>query len=162
MTELSIRRGLPRDVPAAIELERAADSRFGPGLLPNDDVSDAAAFEDALFLVGERDGGLVGFALAGEHGAAMHLEQLSVHPDEGRRGVGSALLDAVIDEATAVGCEAVTLTTFRSVPWNAPFYLRRGFAEPALLPVHLAEALADEARLGFDPADRVGLVLRLG
>jgi GNAT superfamily N-acetyltransferase len=158
----TLRFGRGGDVAAALEIERAADSRFAPGLLPSHELTDAAAFEDGLFVVAERGHRMVGFALAREYGETMHLEQVSVHPDEGRRGVGSALLAAVIDDAEARGCDSVTLTTFRSVPWNAPYYARRGFVEPAVVPEHVAEMLADEARLGFDPADRVGMVLSLG
>ncbi|NQX27310.1 GNAT family N-acetyltransferase [Microbacteriaceae bacterium VKM Ac-2854] len=161
MHALRIRIGTSRDIDPALEVERAADSRFGPGLLPSDDVTAADSFEAARFFVAERDGRIIGFALAAEHNTAMHLEQLSVHPDEGRRGVGSALLQSVIDDARALGCDSITLTTFRSVVWNAPFYARRGFVEPVPLPVPLAEMLAGEERMGFDPADRVALVLVL-
>ncbi len=66
------------------------------------------------------------------------------------------LLDAVCD-AAAVLAPAVTLTTFRDVPWNAPWYARRGFAvlpperwgpEPAALVEH-------ERALGIGQAPRV-------
>jgi hypothetical protein len=58
---------------------------------------------------------------------------------------------------------SLTLTTFRHVPFNAPFYARRGFAE---IPAHeqgpeLVAQLADEARRGLDPARRVAMRLRL-
>jgi hypothetical protein len=42
------------------------------------------------------------------------------------------------------GYPAVTLRTFRDVPWNGPFYLRRGFAvvdSAALSPGHVARGL---------------------
>lgn len=159
--EFELRSGTPRDVRVALQVERAAGSRFAPGLLPGDEITAASAFDDARFIVAESEGRIIGFALAAEYGDALHPEQLSVHPDEGRRGIGSALLAAVIDDARALGCDSVTLTTFRSVAWNAPFYARRGFVQPAVPPANLAEMLAEEERLGFDPADRVGLVLAL-
>ena len=46
----------------------------------------------------------------------MHLEELDVHPDHGRRGLGSSLVMAVRDWAAATGHEAITLTTFRESP----------------------------------------------
>ncbi|BAJ32680.1 hypothetical protein KSE_69210 [Kitasatospora setae KM-6054] len=57
------------------------------------------------------------------------------------------------------GLRALTLVTFRSVPWNAPYYLRLGFRElPAAdLTLPLRELLAEEAVFGLDPADRVCL-----
>ncbi|NQX10872.1 GNAT family N-acetyltransferase [Microbacteriaceae bacterium VKM Ac-2855] len=162
MTEIVIRPGGPADVAGARAIERSADERFPPGTLPSVEVTDPSAFAGALFLIAERDGRTVGFALAFEIGDATHLEQLSVSAHAGRAGVGTALLAAVVDDASARDCTAVTLTTFRSFPWNAPFYQRRGFIEPRTLPSHLVEMLADEARMGFDPDDRVGLLLPLG
>jgi hypothetical protein len=57
----------------------------------------------------------------------------------------------------------VTLTTFRDLPWNAPFYQRMGFivlTDDSLDP-HLREALQAEIAHGF-PAERrctMGLTL---
>ena len=62
-------------------------------------------------------------------GAAAHLEQLSVHPDHGRRGVGRALLRAGIEWAHDHGYRELTLVTYREVPWNGPFYATEGFVE---------------------------------
>jgi hypothetical protein len=36
-------------------------------------------------------------------------------------------VQAVCAWATGQGFDAVTLTTYRDVPWNAPFYARLGF-----------------------------------
>jgi GNAT superfamily N-acetyltransferase len=69
----------------------------------------------------------VGFACADVVDGLAHLWQLSVHPSSGRRGIGSALVEAVCGWASANGYPAVTLTTFRDVPWNGPFYARMGF-----------------------------------
>ncbi|HEY2671539.1 MAG TPA: GNAT family N-acetyltransferase [Rugosimonospora sp.] len=57
----------------------------------------------------------------------VHVEQVSVHPDHARRGVGRSLLDHAADRAAADGVRALTLTAFTEVPWNAPYYLRCGF-----------------------------------
>ncbi len=69
----------------------------------------------------------VGFACVEVVDGAAHLRQLSVHPSQSRRGHGSASAAAVCAWATSLGYEAVTLTTFRDVPWNGPFYARMGF-----------------------------------
>jgi GNAT superfamily N-acetyltransferase len=60
---------------------------------------------------------------------ALHVEQLSVDPRWSRRGLGRALLDRASELARADGLPAVTLTTFVSVPFNAPYYRRLGFTE---------------------------------
>ena len=57
-----------------------------------------------------------------------HLEQLSVHPTHGRRGIGGGLLFAACQWAADEGHSIITLCTFADVPWNAPFYARHGFA----------------------------------
>ena len=76
-----------------------------------------------------------------------HLEQVSVHPDHARRGIGAALTDRMVEWAKEHGLPAVTLTTYTEVPWNGPYYERLGFryladAEltPGLLAIRAAEA----------------------
>ncbi|NAZ78390.1 GNAT family N-acetyltransferase, partial [Kineococcus sp. T13] len=59
---------------------------------------------------------------------AAHVEQVSVDPAWGRRGLGRALLEAAAGRAARRGLAALTLTTFADVPWNAPYYARLGFA----------------------------------
>lgn len=71
----------------------------------------------------------VGFALTGLLDGTGHLHELSVDPAHGRRGLGRRLVDAGCAFAYARGCRAMTLSTFRDVPWNGPFYRRIGFRE---------------------------------
>lgn len=87
----------------------------------------------------------------------MHVEQVSVHPDSARRGVGRSLLDHAADRATAAGVTALTLTTFALVPWNAPYYQRCGFRslDEAELTPGLRTIRAREARHGLDRWPRV-------
>jgi predicted N-acetyltransferase YhbS len=54
---------------------------------------------------------------------------MDVWPAHGRRGLGSRLLLHVCDWARAEGYAAVTLSTFRDVPWNGPFYRKHGFKD---------------------------------
>ncbi|MEU5724471.1 GNAT family N-acetyltransferase [Micromonospora sp. NPDC047738] len=88
-----------------------------------------------------------------------HVEQLSVDPAYARRGIGRGLLDHVAGWAAARGLPALTLTTFRSVPWNGPYYTRCGFREltGAEVTPGLAGLLAAEAALGLDPAERIAM-----
>jgi GNAT superfamily N-acetyltransferase len=103
----------------------------------------------------------VGFAHVGiREPNAAHLEEIDVHPQHGRRGIGRRLVSAVCDWAERQGHRAVTLTTFRDVPWNMPFYARAGFEEipAAALSPALTAILQDEARRGLNPARRVAMV----
>jgi GNAT superfamily N-acetyltransferase len=99
----------------------------------------------------------VGYAVADIVDGRAHLEQLSVLPDQGRRGLGSALLEHVCTWARNDQREAVTLTTFIDVPWNAPFYARHGFRimDEAEIGPELRDLRAHEAAHGLDPAQRV-------
>jgi len=95
---------------------------------------------------------------------AVHLDELDVHPDHGRRGLGTRLVTAVCAWAQARGDLPVTLATFREVPWNMPFYARLGFEEipRAELSPALRSVVEDEARRGLDPARRLVMRWRPG
>lgn len=69
--------------------------------------------------------------------------------------MGRALVAAVIEQARVMQLNSVTLTTFRDLPWNAPFYQRMGFVEltHAHTDRHLRDALQTEVLFGF-PAER--------
>src|SRR5690349_18843714 len=55
-----------------------------------------------------------------------YVEEMDVLTDHGRRGLGGRLLEAVCTWAREQGHPAVTLSTFRDVPWNGPFYRDTG------------------------------------
>jgi GNAT superfamily N-acetyltransferase len=108
-------------------------------------------------LVAEIDGTVVGYArieLVDEHG---HLEQLSVVPEHGGQGIGTALLDAVCEWARERGDDTVTLTTFRDVAFNAPLYAKRGFTEvpEQVWAPGIRSVVAEETAHGLDPVKRV-------
>jgi N-acetylglutamate synthase-like GNAT family acetyltransferase len=88
----------------------------------------------------------------------MHIEQVSVHPDSARRGLGRALIEHAAVRAVAEGASALTLTTFVDVAWNAPYYAARcGFrtlGEDELTP-GLREIRRSEAAHGLDRWPRV-------
>lgn len=93
-----------------------------------------------------------------------HLEEIDVDPSHGRRGLGKALVRAVCDWATVSGYVMLTLTTFRAVPWNLPFYAWLGFVEipcETLRP-ELAEVVSEEAHRGLDPHTRAVMGIDAG
>jgi ribosomal protein S18 acetylase RimI-like enzyme len=103
----------------------------------------------------EVDGAAVGFVMCEELGDALHIEQLSVDPAHGRRGIGAALVRHAI---TVAARRPVTLTTFRHVPWNMPFYERLGFVEAVDPSPALLTRFDEEAALGLDPTTRVMMI----
>jgi GNAT superfamily N-acetyltransferase len=115
------------------------------------DTLERANQDGRLWVAADAEGALVGLALVVELGLFAHLEELDVLPEHGRRGIGSALLEAVCEWALTRGFSAVTLSTFRDVPWNAPFYARRGFVEldAADQPPELVRIVEMERRKGL-------------
>lgn len=90
---------------AADELPRLADIELAAAaLIPDADLPAllrlvstpepvlAAAQREARLWVAERDGELAGFALASRNGEYAYLDEMDVHPDHGRRGVGGRWL----------------------------------------------------------------------
>lgn len=105
----------------------------------------------------------VGFALTEQLGEVEWLCELSVHPDNGRLGIGGSLVEAVAEAARERGCDRIGLSTFRALPFNAPFYGRHGFTEVALdrTDPALVDRFHAEVPSGVDPAERVLMVRSL-
>ena len=99
----------------------------------------------------------VGFAMVDTIDGVAHLDELDVLPEFGRRGIGTRLVNTIIDWARENRSPRVTLTTFRHLPWNAPFYEKLGFVTMAdeELGAGLVGLLRDEARAGLDRSKRI-------
>jgi GNAT superfamily N-acetyltransferase len=100
----------------------------------------------------------VGFAhaelMAPDH---AHLKEVDVHPDHGRRRLGTRLVLTACQWAARLGCVEITLTTFRELRFNMPFYAGLGFEPIAIntMSPALLNILEDETRRGLDLAQRV-------
>jgi GNAT superfamily N-acetyltransferase len=160
----------PRDLPriAAIELAAARLlTPFAPEAVLNETTHERALREAQSrghLWVAIADDTPVGFAHVDVvEPDAAHLEEMDVHPDHGRRGLGRRLVAAVCSWADEQGYAFVTLTTFRDVPFNMPFYAQLGFEEipPAALTQALRSILDHEAQRGLDSARRVAMWRRL-
>lgn len=128
------------DIEEIVTIDRAAATLFLPtGLLSDDafdghipyDVLSQAADLSCLDVARLQSGRTVGFTLVSERGHSLYLDQVSVHPDEGRQGIGRRLVGNIVRKAAARYLDSVTLSTFRDLPWNAPFYASMGFREIA-------------------------------
>jgi|KBSMisStandDraft_5_1062788.scaffolds.fasta_scaffold1299393_1 GNAT superfamily N-acetyltransferase len=73
----------------------------------------------------------VGMVIASVRDGTAYVEEMDVLTDHGRRGLGGRLLEAACRWAREQGHPAVTLSTFRDVPWNGPFYRKHGFSDLA-------------------------------
>lgn len=105
----------------------------------------------------------VGYAMSSVVDGLGHLDQVSTMVSAGGRGIGSALVEAVCEWAVGLNLAAVTLTTFRDVPFNAGFYERRGFELMSVEAVgaELASIRSAETADGLDISPRVAMIRSL-
>jgi GNAT superfamily N-acetyltransferase len=166
-----IRSPRPDELEGLRAIERAAGVLFAEAGMPEvaahepDPVDVLAQYADAARAwVVALDDEPVGYALLDVVDGNAHLEQMSVHPDAGRRGLGAQLLAHVCAWTRAQGYQAVTLTTFADLPWNASFYAKHGFrvlADSEVGP-ELRAVRDEETALGLDPKRRVCMSAALG
>jgi GNAT superfamily N-acetyltransferase len=155
-----IRPATPVEYPALIEIEEAADRLFdlaGYGSTPGPaSVADLSGAQLVL-VAGDPP---VGYARMEVVDSRPHLESLSVRPSSMRRGIGSALVHAICDEAKAAGHTELTLCTFAEVPWNGPFYAGLGFTELTELSPGLRALRNAEQEIGLDAMGRRIVMIR--
>lgn len=120
---------------------------IGMGPFVNDDAEDHLA--DAALVLAAGDPA-VGFICLELVDGEPHIWQLSVRPEHSRRGIGRALVEAACRWSSEQGYRVMTLTTFRDVPWNAPFYASLGFREMDDLSPGLAAMRQHERDIGDD------------
>ncbi|MEE1753813.1 GNAT family N-acetyltransferase [Streptomyces sp. SP18CS02] len=169
---MRIRPVIPADLPLLQDIERAAGEPFrelGMAAIADDEPPALEQLEryrraGRAWTATGPDGLPLAYLLADDVDGATHIEQVSVRPAAARRGVGRALIDHLATLATARGVEALTLTTFRDVPWNAPYYARIGF-RPLTEAEHtegLRAIVRAEAAHGLDRWPRVCMRRDLG
>ena len=106
------------------------------------------------------DNEVVGFAATARVGRELHLHELSVSREHQGQGVGGTLLQALFVDARNCGLRAVTLNTYRDVPWNGPFYARRGFVEVDDFETrpHLLRSIEEAVGAGMPRARRCAMI----
>jgi GNAT superfamily N-acetyltransferase len=82
-----------------------------------------------IFLAGDMDG-----IAAVSHDEPPFMELVAINAFPPRRGMGSALIEAIASSAAALGFEAIRLTTTNDNVDGLRFYQRRGFQLTALRP----------------------------
>ncbi|HAV2163456.1 GNAT family N-acetyltransferase [Enterobacter cloacae] len=154
---ITVRPTRPGDVTALPAIERAAGERFRdyPELawLAEGEVISAEQHLDyaerGLSWLALANDQPVGFILAELHASSLFIVELSVHLDWQGKGIGRRLIACVADHARKRGLASLTLTTFRDVPWNAPFYARLGFEMITTLTPELREKREEETAHGL-------------
>jgi N-acetylglutamate synthase-like GNAT family acetyltransferase len=164
---LEIRPARIADATALVVIDHEAHRRFLDTEFPNladDGIPEAVALRyigRGGVLVAERQGEVVGFVAWHYEPAdvtCMGIAQVSVLPEHGGLGIGSALTTAVLalaDQESQI--EKVVLATQRGVPWNEPWYVRLGFVtvDATRYSPWMAQEVAEQEASGFSWTDRV-------
>ncbi len=160
---MTVRAVRPDELERLRAIERAAGEAFRT--VGMDDIAghepmpaaelDTYRGDGRAWVVADATDTPVAYVLADVVDGNGRVEQVSVHPDHAGHRLGAELIDHVAAWAKANGLPAVTLTTFRDVPWNAPYYLRCGFEVITDIGTELAERVEEERTYGLDPALRV-------
>lgn len=160
-----IRFATPEDILLLQGIETAAGALFlqyeftahlAADLTPIEDFEQAQK-DNLLWVAVLPSGEAIGFALVYMLDGEAHLQELAVHPGFGRQGVGTTLVQTILEWARTVGIPSVTLTTFRDIPWNEPFYRKLGFRsfDDFELTTGLREVVEKEEHIGLDRNLRV-------
>ena len=169
---ISIRAASDLDADDLPDIERSSGAIFRewPGLewIADDTVQSAdqhrALIAQGVALVAEDgESGVVGFLNGELTPDGLHIWQIAVHHDWQGQGIGRRLIAAAGRTAAERGAKALTLTTFRDVPWNEPYYRRLGFhtlADEAITP-RLLKVIENEGKAGIPVELRCAMVMRL-
>src|ERR1700722_678566 len=166
-----IRLARPEDIAKLAAVERSAACLFREANLAW--LAEAETLPSAALGAFCRDGSLwvavtdddepVGFLAAHALDAAFFIAEVSVTIPHQKRGIGAGLISTAMDHARAARFNIVTLTTYRDLAWNGPFYTRLGFSEinaEDAGPGH-SRRLREEAEAGHDPTRRCVMAKRL-
>jgi len=165
--DYSIRPATRADINEMIEVEAQAGELFrtvgydycADG--PNRDIEEHERIiaNGVTFVIETGAGKLVGFAMFEPMDGAVHLTEIDVIPDYQRQGLARRLIDTGTGWARDRGVKEMTLTTYRDVSWNAPYYTKLGFEifEPEPARSGLLKTIKQEADWGFAFAPRVAM-----
>jgi GNAT superfamily N-acetyltransferase len=134
-----LRAASEKDAAACPAIELAASARFAEvglsvavGTSLDDviplEIARRLAREGSLFVAADGDE-IVAFLAAWPLDGMAYIAEVDVLPRHAGHGLGARLIALAEEWARAQGLRGLTLSTFRDVPWNAPYYARLGFAE---------------------------------
>lgn len=170
-SDFAIRLARPDDLARLGPVERSAASVFrdvglawlADGETMDRDVLAALCRKETLWVAADERDEPVGFLAGHALDGSFYIAEVSVAASHQRLGIGNRLVEAAISHGRRMGFAAVTLTTYRDLSWNGPFYARLGFVEidpDEARPGHRGK-LREEAEAGHDPARRCIMALRL-
>jgi GNAT superfamily N-acetyltransferase len=162
-TVVIVRYGKVADIPSLRDVERLASQRFASIEMLDiaaHDPSSAAFLEDRILaqrLLIAEDRTPVGFIHFDIIDGGAYIEEVNVDPDHAGQRLGARLIDSIAIFAGQDAGGALLLSTFRDVPWNAPYYRKLGFvdiSDCALTPA-LISIRSDNVERGLNETQRV-------
>jgi len=163
MSDFSIRLARTQDAQAYFEVEEDAaqllanePSLAGVPIPPSRDPEEYhSMIRQRHCLTATSGEQVVGFAATRRIGKEVHLHEFSVATAFQRMRIGATLLNALKIDCKNSGVRAITLHTYRDIPWNGPFYARHGFVIIEDLEAHPRLAAGHAAAVEFGlPAER--------
>lgn len=148
MTAYNIRLATQADIPQITSVSASAEAKFRT--IPQLDsvfahlgqaeksfmkVKFQQSLQKGRIFLAEHDNSPVGFLGAYQMDTALYVAEISVSNEHNGKGIGSMLLDTAFQWARerALECKEeearVSLTTYAEIPWNGPWYQKRGFEQ---------------------------------
>jgi GNAT superfamily N-acetyltransferase len=155
--DVALLQAIERD--AARSYGALAETRFCVDLPTRGDDEHRTAREQGVALVAELAGVPIGFILVVPKDGGAHILEIAVAQARQGRGCGRRLIALAEAWAAETGFGEMTLTTFREVAWNAPFYAKIGYRVFEVDPdrPELTQLIAHEIELGIHDAPRVAM-----
>lgn len=161
---IRIRLASADEIHKIAPLEKAAAEAFRR--IGMDAIADDAPIADSILMQAVQDqrlwvaveyGVLKAYLLGDFLPHSLHIDQVTVHPDASRRGLGALMIESVSADPRSKERGFITLTSFANVPWNAPYYERIGFLDIAESdwPEGVSEKVAEEQQHGLAAWPRV-------
>ena len=136
MPMVNIRHALRTDAPLLPAIERSSGEAFRQiahlAWIADDEVQSVERHLELIeqgkaWIAQDEHDTIVGFLSAERKGNSLHIWQMSVHADHQKKGFGRGLVEAVKAWSANEELYSITITTFREVAWNEPFYHSCGF-----------------------------------
>jgi len=147
---MNVRPATPADIPAMMKLVNHSATAARWSLAHYDQVFGTEA-PRRIALIVEESVGIQGFLVAHEVAAEWEIENLAIAGAARRRGLGTRLLGAFLDDARAQGATAVFLEVRESNRAARSLYENWAFVESGRRPAYYTEPQEDAIvyRLSF-------------
>lgn len=161
---VTFRFAAPHDANAIRTIEFEAGQRFASVGLAG--IADASPMELAVverkiaadeIIVAVAAGAACGFVMFEPQPTRIFIQELDVLTSYAGRRIGAALIEQVAQLARRRQLTQLILSTYRDVPWNAPYYRRLGFRDIGATELDAALIARRDAHIaqGLDESRRV-------